>query len=57
MNQAVRDSQFRAQRKWLENKLQDIQENLEYCSVSIRIENGNITIYKKEQTELVPKTK
>lgn len=43
------------QRKWIEKRLKDIQENLEYCSISLRIEKGNITIFKKEKTELVPK--
>jgi len=54
-NDAVKESVFRSQRLWIEKKLKDTQENLEYCSINLRIEKGNITIWKKDKTELVPK--
>lgn len=54
-NEAFRDSVFRSQRLWIDKKIKDTQENFEYCNINLRIENGNITIFKKDKTELVPK--
>ncbi len=56
-NEAVRESIFKSQRVWIEKKIKDTQESLEYCNINLRIEKGNITIYKKDKTEIVPKFK
>ncbi len=54
-NAAVRESVFKSQRHWIDQKIKDTQENLEYCNINLRIEKGNITVFKKDKTELVPK--
>lgn len=46
---------FKDQRVWLDGRIKSVQENFEYCSISMRIEKGNITVFKIEKTELVPK--
>ncbi len=51
------EAEFKKQRLWIDKKIKEVQENFEYCSISLRIENGNITIFRKEKTELVPKFK
>ena len=54
-NEAVRESIFKSQRLWIDQKIKNTQENLEYCNINLRIEKGNITVFKKDKTELVPK--
>ena len=48
-------ARLKDQRTWIDSRLQSIQEGRDYCSISIRIEKGNITVFRVEKTELVPK--